>query len=252
MIQPQPVGAALRGFKGEQLAIGGGVAGRAGNGRVDGAVAHVQARHAEDVAQALQPGQVVRLRRAVFGNDEQVARFRADFFDGRLRRLRRQGHHAVGQVLPAVREKIDRHGRELEAGVAHVHGAINGRRVLHPLQAEPALDDGRGVEDALFKLVDRPGQGGGEVGNHVSGSFAAGREKGPDSSWRILGREMPAFCERLPGAQSCKRLSAGAKKAAKRTASCGQAVNRRSRLKARPLCLPAQFRTSKAGANFVP
>ena len=171
-----------------------------------------------------------------------------------LRRLRRQGHHAVGQVLPAVREKIGRHGRELEASVAHVHGAIDGRRVLHPLQAEPALDDGRGVEDALFKLVDRPGQGGGEVGNHVSGSFAAGREKGPDSSWRILGREMPAFCERLPGAQSCKRLSAGAKKAAKRTASCGQAVNRPLQAQGPPcpLCLPAQFCTSKTGANFTP
>ena len=38
--------------------------------------------------------------------------------------------------------------------------------MLHPLQAEPALHRGHGLQDALLELVDRAGQGRDEMRNH--------------------------------------------------------------------------------------
>src|SRR5256884_8210359 len=80
------------------------------------------------------------------------------------------------------------HGRELEAGVADVHRAIERRRVFHPFEPEPALDRRHGVEDALLKLVDRACQGRDEMWNHKDPLGTAGG--GDWREWTMgIGRE---------------------------------------------------------------
>ena len=132
----------------------------------DGADAHIQTGHVEDALELHHVGQVMGVARVVLGNDEQVARFGADLLDRRHGRLHGQRQHFVGQVVPAARKQVGIHGRELEAGVADVHRAIERRRVFHPFEPEPALDRRHGVEDALLKLVDRACQGRDEMWNH--------------------------------------------------------------------------------------
>ena len=166
VLEPQPVARALRRLQRQRLAVGQRDGAAALDGRVDGAEAHVQPRHAEDLLQPRQAGQVEAAGLAVLGHDHQVARLGADLLDGRLRRLHRQWQHVGRQVVPAVGVQVGVHRRQLEAGVADVDRAVQRRRVLHPLQAEPALDHRRGVEDALLQLVDGAGQGSDEVRNH--------------------------------------------------------------------------------------
>jgi hypothetical protein len=65
---------------------------------------------------------------------------------------------------PGKEVGVDR--RQLVAGVAQVDRTVEGRRVLQPLGAQPALDGGVVFEDAAFEVEQRPGQRGGEVWNH--------------------------------------------------------------------------------------
>ena len=88
---------------------------------VDGANAHIQARHVEDALQLHHIAQVKRVARVVLWNDQEVLSFRADFFDGCLSRLHRQGQHFVGQIVPTTRKQIGVYRRQLKARVANVH-----------------------------------------------------------------------------------------------------------------------------------
>ena len=135
--------------------------------RADGAHAHVQTGHVEDAPQLRQAAQVGRRAHLVLRHDEQVAGLGADFLDGRHGGLYGQRQRRGCEVVPAVRRQAGGHGGELEAGIAHVHGTVEGRRVLHPLQAKPALDGGRGIQQTLLEFVDRAAQGPVEVRNHV-------------------------------------------------------------------------------------
>ena len=121
---------------------------------VDRANPHVQPRHVEDAAQLHHIAQVKRVARVVLGDHQQVARLGADFFNRGHRGLHGQGQHFVGEVVPAAGVQIGVHRRELEARIAHIDRAIKRRRVLHPLQAKPALNRGHGVQNALLKFVD--------------------------------------------------------------------------------------------------
>ena len=136
--------------------------------RVDGADLHVQARHPEDARQLREVTVIRRRLELVVRDDQQVARFGADLLDGRLRRLHGQRQHGLGQVVPAAREEVGVHWRQLEASIAHVHRGVEGRRVLHPFEAEPALDGRRAFEHALLQFIEGAGQGGDEVGDHSS------------------------------------------------------------------------------------
>jgi hypothetical protein len=138
------------------------------DGRVDRAHAHVEPGHVEDAHQLGDARQVEGVARIVVGNHEQVARLGADLLDGRLRRLHRQGQHLRRQRVPAARKEIGVDRGKLEAGIADVHGAVERRGVLHPFETEPALDGRRGIQDSLFELVDRAGQGGDEMGDHAA------------------------------------------------------------------------------------
>jgi len=81
------------------------------------------------------------------------------FFDRRHRRLHRQRQHLGREVVPAAREQVGVHRCQFEAGVADIDRTVKRRRVLHPLEPEPALDHGGGLEHALLELVDGAGQG---------------------------------------------------------------------------------------------
>ena len=95
-----------------------------------------------------------------------VARFGANFLNGRHRRLHRQRQHLGRQVVPAAGVEVGVHRGEFEARIADVHRAVKRWRVFHPLHAKPALDGGHGVKNALLELVDRAGERGDEVGDH--------------------------------------------------------------------------------------
>jgi hypothetical protein len=121
-------------------------------------------------------GQIKRVARVVFGDDQQVARLGADLLDRRHRRLDGQRQHLGRQVVPAAGVEVGVHRRQLEAGVAHIDRAVKRRRVLHPLQAKPALDRRRGVQDALLEFVDRAVQGSDEMRNHAALFISIGSE----------------------------------------------------------------------------
>ena len=61
--------------------------------RVDRADAHIQTRHVKDALQLHHVGQVKSVARVVLWNDQQILGFRANFLNGRLRCLHRQGQH---------------------------------------------------------------------------------------------------------------------------------------------------------------
>ena len=132
------------------------------------AQAHVQTGLVEDALELRQVAEVEAIL-GVFGHEQQVARFGADFFDRGHGRLHGQGHHLGREVVPCRGEQVGVHRGELEARVADVDGGIKRRRVLHPFQTEPTLDDRRGFEDALLKLVDGAVECGDQVGNHEYG-----------------------------------------------------------------------------------
>ena len=133
---------------------------------VDGANAHVQTGHIENTAQLGHIAQVKSVAGVVFRNQQQVAGFGANFFNGRHGRLNGQRQHFGRQVVPTTGVKVGVHRCKLEAGIANVHRRIKRRGVLHPLQPKPALNGGHGVQNALLQLVDRALHCGDQMGNH--------------------------------------------------------------------------------------
>ncbi len=184
VLQAQAVALALHRLERERVAIGQGQGRAALERRVDRAQPHVQPGHAEDFGQPLQVGQVEAAQRPVARHHEQVVRLRADLLDRCLGRLHRQRQGVGRQVVPAVGTQVGAHRRQLEAGVADRHAAIKGRRVLHPLEPEPALDHWRGVEQALLQFVDGALESGDEVGNHGKPVFRRTQCKGKGTASR--------------------------------------------------------------------
>ena len=104
----------------------------------------------------------------VFRNHEQVACFRADFFDCGHGSLHGQRQHLRRQVVPAGRKQIGVDRREFEAGVADIDRAVKRRRMFHPLQPEPAFYGRSALQHALLEFIDGASQGGDEVRNHAA------------------------------------------------------------------------------------
>ena len=92
-----------------------------------------------------------------FRNQQQVARIRADSIDRSLCRLHRRRQHLLRQVVEPAREQIHVDRRKLEAGVAQIDRAVKRRRVVLPLQPEPALNGRQRLQNALLELQQRPG-----------------------------------------------------------------------------------------------
>ena len=133
--------------------------------RVHRAQAHVDAGHRKDLHQPLQVHQVKSVA-AVVGHNDKVLCFGADLLDRRHRRLHCQRQHRRRQVVEPGRVQVGVYRRQLEASVAQVDRRVERWRVLHPFEPEPALDGRHGLEHALFELVDGPGEGGDEMGDH--------------------------------------------------------------------------------------
>ena len=109
--------------------------------------------------------QVEQVARVVLGHQQQVARVRAHPLDRVAGGLHGGRQHLVGQVVEAAREQVHVDRRQLVAGVAQVDRAVERRRVVQPLQPEPALDRRQRVEDALLEIQQGAGLGGQKVGN---------------------------------------------------------------------------------------
>ena len=134
--------------------------------RVDGANAHIEPGHVKNLPQARYIGEVEGALQLVVRDDQQVARFRADFLDSGHRRLHRQWQHLSRQVVPTARKQVGFGWRQFEARIAQIDRAVKRRRVLHPLQAKPALNRRHRIQHALLKLIDGASQGGNQVRNH--------------------------------------------------------------------------------------
>ena len=114
----------------------------------------------KDALQLRHIAQVEGVARVVLWNDQQVFGLGADLLNGGLRSLYRQRQHLLRQVVPTTRKQIGINGRQFETRIADVDRRVDGRRVLHPLEAKPALDGGHGVKHALLEFVDGPVEGG--------------------------------------------------------------------------------------------
>ena len=143
---------------------------RLGDRRVERADAHVQSGLAHDFRQASHILQVEGVARVVLRDQQQVLRIRADLLDRRHGGLHAQGLECRVQVVEATGEEIHVHRRQLETGIAQVHRAVDRRGVFLPLAAKPVFDRARSVEDALLQVLQRSGQCGGQVRNHVCAS----------------------------------------------------------------------------------
>jgi len=80
-----------------------------------------------------------------------------------------QGHEVGVEVVETAGEQVGVDRRQLEAGIAQVHGGVERRPLFLPLLAEPVLDGRLRIHDALFQLQQRAGEGGGQMGYHVFG-----------------------------------------------------------------------------------
>ena len=142
--------------------------------RIDRANAYVQTSHIKNALQLRHIGQIKHIARVVLGNHQQIARFRAYFFNRSHSGLHRQGQHFWRQVVPSTGVEIGIYWCEFEASVANIDRAVERWRVLHPFQPEPALNGWHGVKYALLKFVDGAGQCRDEMGNHgVLGRWCA-------------------------------------------------------------------------------
>jgi hypothetical protein len=99
----------------------------------------------------------------IFRNHQHAAGAGADAFERRLHRLHRERLEGRVEIVETAREQVGVHRRQLETGVAQVHGTIEGGGGLEPLGAEPALDAGLVLQQVGLDFQQRPGQGRGEV-----------------------------------------------------------------------------------------
>ena len=166
VLQPEPPAVAHQGLERQCIAVGQVDLRRRFDAVVERAQAHVEPGLMEDLHQPRDVAQVERIARVLLGNQQQVARFGTDFFDRGHRRLHGERQHLGRQVVEAAGEQVGVDRRELESGVAQVDRGVERRRVLHPLEAKPALDGRQRLEHALLQLVDRASERSDEVRNH--------------------------------------------------------------------------------------
>lgn len=128
--------------------------------------AHFQSGQAQDGHQLGHILQVELVAGVVLGDQQQLAGVGADALDRDLGGLHAQWHEGVVEVVEAAREQVQVDRRELEARVAQVGRAVEGRHVVLPLGAEPLFDVAGVVEELALQFEQRPGECGGEVRNH--------------------------------------------------------------------------------------
>jgi hypothetical protein len=152
ILQPDaaPVGGAHQRLDHQHVAVGQSQRRRLGDFRGQRTEPHVQAGLAENLHQARDVLQVMRIARVRFGNQQQVAGVRAIFVDRGHGRLHRQRQHLGCKIVKTTRKQVGIDRRQLVAGVAQVDRAVERRGVLLPFHAEPAFDGRRGLEDFLF------------------------------------------------------------------------------------------------------
>ena len=85
-------------------------------------------------------------------------------------------------------------GASLKPALRRSTERVERRRVLHPLEPEPALDRRHRLEHALLEFVDRAGEGGDEMGNHAgacdsNGAGAGGAGAGILGIWGARGAD---------------------------------------------------------------
>ena len=139
---------------------------RPGDFREQRAKADVQPGLAQDGGDLRDVLQVEQVARVVFRNQQQIARVRADLFDGDHRCLHAKRQKSGVQVVEAAGKQVGVDRRQLEAGIAQVARRIEGWRVLLPLRAQPLLDLRAAVEEAALEFEQGAGEGGRQVGNH--------------------------------------------------------------------------------------
>ena len=160
---------------GQRVAAGQRQLGRRGDLGVERAQAHVQPGLREDLHQPRDIGQIEHVaggfRESAAGSSPGT-----DLLDRGHRRLHRQRQDPRTSGCSSRRERD--WCRPARAGTRHCARPPRRRAagVLHPLQAEPALDRRHRVQHARFQFVDRAVQGGDEMGNH--GGRPARKRKG--------------------------------------------------------------------------
>ena len=155
-----------------------------GDVRVKGAYPYLQTSVAQDALQLRHVLQVEAIAGVVFRHQQQPAGLRRSPLQRQACGLRRRRQHLGREVVPAAGIQVGVHGRELEARVADVHRAVEDRGVLRPLQAEPALDRRRRVQNVLTKFRGGAVQRREEMGNHddnLCGSRSRGCPRTPRS-----------------------------------------------------------------------
>ena len=150
---------------------------RLGDLGIQRAEPHVEAGLPQDRREPRDVLQVETVARVVLGDQQQTARVGADLVDRGHRRLHRERHDLGCEVVEAARIEIGVDRRDLEARVAEVDRAVERRRVLLPLEPEPALDRRRRVEHAPLEVGERTGQRRDEMWNHGGSRVRAGRSE---------------------------------------------------------------------------
>jgi hypothetical protein len=77
------------------------------------------------------------------------------------------GRKAGFRLLKPPGKRLVSTGASLKPELRRSHRRIKGRRVFLPLAAQPVFDLRAGRQEAALQFEQRPGQGGGEVGNHA-------------------------------------------------------------------------------------
>ena len=99
----------------------------------------------------------------IFRNHQHATGAGTDAIESRLHRLHRERPERRIEVIETAWEQIGVHRCELEAGIAQVHGTIEGSGGLLPLGAEPALDTGLVLQQMGLDFLQWPGQGRGQM-----------------------------------------------------------------------------------------
>ena len=126
---------------------------------------HAQAGHGQDFDEGGEAFEVEKVTRVVLGNDQHATGARTDALERRLDCLHRQRLEGRVEIVEPGRKQVGVHRRQLETGIAQIHRTIKGRRGLQPLGTEPALDSGLVLQQVGFNLLQRPGQGRGQMWN---------------------------------------------------------------------------------------
>ena len=108
--------------------------------------------------------QIELIAGVIFGDQQRVARFGADFFHRRHRRLHAQRMKIRVQIIETAGIQIGVHRRQFETAVTQINRAVKRRRVLQPLAAQPMFNGDGFIEYLALQTERRTGQGSGKSG----------------------------------------------------------------------------------------